>query len=82
MTRRHFISLAWELRQARLAIDDAYPIETDEHFYACLTWERCVAAVARACREANPRFQSGRFFEAAGLGRRPDGSMYPMAAPR
>ena len=51
MTRKHFRSLADALasvRPNRAAADRA-------------TWEACLKAVARACKEHNPHFDSARF---------------------
>jgi hypothetical protein len=81
MTRKHFTSIAWELRRS-------HPWERDHDLADDFTagaerqWEESVRAMARVCAEFNGRFDRERFFMAAGLTRRPDGSMFPMAAPR
>jgi hypothetical protein len=85
MTRKHFTSIAWELRNAYPQPGpDGTATDLGSDWYAgqVCAWERAVEAVARACRESNSRFRLETFFEAAGLRRRTDGSMYPMAAPR
>lgn len=85
MTRKHFAALAWELRQAYpLPAGPIRDADLASDFYAGRVrgWESSVLAVSRACREANAGFDYDRFAMAAGLIRRPDGSMFPMAAPR
>jgi hypothetical protein len=81
VTRKHFARIAWELRQARQEID-THDLGGDAHFWSSTTWERAVFAVVNACAASNGGFDRERFLIAAGYRRRPDGSMYPMAAPR
>jgi hypothetical protein len=84
MTRKHFTSLAWELRQRFPEPVKATDGDLGSDFYAGRVrgWESAVLAVSRACADSNPAFDYDRFAMAAGLIRRPDGSMFPMAAPR
>jgi hypothetical protein len=84
MTRKNFTALAWELRQRYPEPVRAHDGDLGSDFYAGRVrgWESAVLAVSRACADASPRFEHDRFAMAAGLIRRPDGSMYPMAAPR
>ena len=84
MTRQHFTSIAWELRQAYPQPGRTSTSDVGSDWYAgrISGWEDAVLAVTDACAEANGRFDRGRFLVAAGYTRRPDGSMFPMAAPR
>ena len=82
MTRRHFVSLAWELRQAHPEPTTNVPLESDAYWGMVEQWERDVRAVCAVARSFNGNFDTERFMVAAGLIRRPDGSMFPMAAPR
>jgi hypothetical protein len=77
MTRMHFTALAWQLRQARPPITEA-----DGSYYQEQQWLCDVAAVADVCAAGNGSFDRGRFLRAAGAELRPDGTMWPMAAPR
>ena len=87
MSRKHFTALAWELRQAsprilreqgRLMLDPA----SDLYWAHENAWSIAVRAAADACAASNASFDRGRFYRACGLEVRPDGSMFPMAAPR
>jgi len=84
MTRRHFQSLAWELRQSHPTPGATAATDLGSDWYAghCSQWLSDCLAIERVCCEFNSRFQSDRFGMACGRIRRPDGSMYPMAAPR
>jgi len=82
MTRKHFARLAWELRQSHPWERPGIDLGADETHAKEVQWERDVHGIADACAESNGRFDRGRFYMAAGLTRRPDGSMFPMAAPR
>ena len=84
MHRKQFVALAWELR-----VEYPQPVlgsnsDLGSDFYAgrVVGWEQAVRAVIRACADANPMFDRERFVRACGWQRRPDGSMYPMPAPR
>lgn len=84
MTRKHFTALAWELRQSYPEPVQSRDGNLASDFYAGRVrgWESAVLAVSAACRAGNPGFSHDRFAMAAGLIRRPDGSMFPMTAPR
>lgn len=82
MTRRHFERLAWELRQSHPWERPGIDLAADLTHAKEVQWETDVRNIANACAESNPAFDRGRFYRAAGLDRRPDGSMFPMAAPR
>ncbi len=82
MSRKHFASLAWELRQAHEDFANELTLESDARWAADRQWDLSVLAVADACAEFNGNFDRARFLIAAGYTHRPDGSMFPMAAPR
>jgi hypothetical protein len=84
MTARHFRSLAWELRQSypTPGATEATDLGSDWYAGQVRQWERDALAIERVCAESNGRFDSDRFGIACGRIRRPDGSMYPMSAPR
>ncbi|MEA2518782.1 MAG: hypothetical protein QOF49_862 [Chloroflexota bacterium] len=82
MTRKHFTTIAWTLRQSALRILDETTIESDARSYRQRQWDLDVIAMADACSQHNGAFDRGRFMVAAGYTHRPDGSMFPMAAPR
>ena len=84
MSRRHFAEIAWALRQQLLEIRamSTDPDKTDESAYRARQWETNALALADVCAHFNGGFKYQRFYEACGLDTRPDGSLYPMAAPR
>jgi hypothetical protein len=82
MTRRHFIALAWAARQSALRIIDETTLESDARYLRQRQWDLDLLALANVCGESNGSFDRGRFLVAAGYTHRPDGSMFPMAAPR
>jgi len=82
MTRKYFTSLAWELRQAAGRILDETTAESDARYHRQRQWDLDVLAIANVCAASNGNFDRGRFLVAAGYTHRPDGSMFPMAAPR
>jgi hypothetical protein len=84
MSARDFRRIAWELRNAYPEPGSTTATDLGSDWYAgqVRAWERCELAVERACRESNPRFDSDRFGVASGRIRRPDGSTWPMVAPR
>ena len=82
MTRKHFTTIAWQLRQSALRILDETTLESDARCFRQRQWDLDALAMADACAASNGRFDRGRFLVAAGYTHRPDGSMYPMAAPR
>ncbi len=84
MSKRHFIALAWELRQSYPEPGSLPATDLGSDWYAgrVRQWEHDVLAIESACAQSNSGFQYDRFGMAAGLIRRPDGSMFPMAAPK
>lgn len=84
MTRQHFEAIAWALRQQLLDIRAmSVDVETtDESASRARQWEADAIAMANVCAEFNGGFRRSKFYEACGLYIRPDGSLYPMAAPR
>jgi len=82
MSRKHFVNIAWALRQEALRILDETTIESDARFDRQRQWDRDVIAMTNVCDGSNGNFDRGRFLVAAGYTHRPDGSMFPMAAPR
>lgn len=82
MTRRHFTAIAWQLRRNAERIIDETTIESDARSYRSRQWDLDTLAMADACSAFNGAFDRGRFLIAAGYTHRPDGSMFPMAAPR
>jgi hypothetical protein len=84
VTRKHFAALAWELRQAYPTPGATMATDLGSDWYAgqVRQWERDTLAIERVCAASNGGFDSDRFGIASGRIRRPDGSMYPMAAPR
>jgi hypothetical protein len=82
MTRKHFTALAWQLRQSALRILDETAPEADARYYRQRQWDLDALAIADVCAESNGAFDRARFLVAAGYTHRPDGSMYPMVAPR
>ena len=84
MTRMHFQSVAWALRQSFPEPGTLSSADLGSDYYSgrMNAWETSVLVMADVCAEYNGRFDRGRFLVAAGYTRRPDGSMYPMAAPR
>jgi len=83
MTRRHFLAIAWELRQAYPTPGATLATDLGSDWYAgqVRQWERDALAMERACHAFNAGFDSDRFGVASGRIRRPDGSMFPMQAP-
>jgi hypothetical protein len=82
MTRRHFTALAWQLRQGALRILEETTPESDARYYRQRQWDLDALAVADVCAESNGAFDRARFLVAAGYTHRPDGSLFPMVAPR
>lgn len=82
MTRQHFTVIAWQLRQSAGRIIDETTLESDARHYRQRQWDLDALAMADACAQFNGAFDRGRFLIAAGYAHRPDGSLYPMAAPR
>ncbi len=86
MTRKHFETLAWELRNAHPStrLTGSVVTDTGSDWYAGAerAWDLSVLAVADACAAFNGAFDRGRFLVAAGYSHRPDGSMFRMVAPR
>jgi hypothetical protein len=85
MTRKHFVALAWELRMEYpqpMPSGTGGDLASDYYAGRVVGWEQAVRATIRACADSNPGFDRDRFVRACGWQRRPDGSMYPMAAPR
>jgi hypothetical protein len=82
MSRKHFIALAWAARQSAGRILDETTIESDARCYRERQWDLDTLALADVCAASNGSFDRGRFLIAAGYTHRPDGSMYPMAAPQ
>jgi hypothetical protein len=82
MTRRHFTAIAWQLRQSAGRILDETTLESDARCYRQRQWDLDALAMADVCSSFNGNFDRGRFLIAAGYTHRPDGSMFPMAAPR
>lgn len=81
MTRKHYQSIAWELRLAHPSTTDLDPA-SDGYFWREKQWQTDCVAIARVLAADNGRFDYGRFYRAAGFELRPDGSMFPMVAPR
>jgi hypothetical protein len=81
MTKQHFISLAWDLRQEAERIIEQTTIESDARAYRQRQWDLDTLAIADVCQSFNGSFDRGRFLVAAGYTHRPDGSMFPMTAP-
>ncbi len=82
MSRKHFEALAWELRQQALRIQDETTPESDARYHRQRQWDLDALALANVCAASNGAFDRARFLVAAGYTHRPDGSMFPMAAPR
>ena len=58
MSKKYFKSLASNLRESR-PMDNWCPNKK-------VQWTLCVRAVARTCKEENPRFDFERFYTACG----------------
>ena len=82
MSRKHFTALAWQLRQSAGRILDETTIESDARYFRQRQWDLDALATADVCASFNGAFDRGRFLVAAGYTHRPDGSLFPMAAPK